>query len=56
MGAPQADQWIRRTTTAGVVLLAAIAAAVSYAHMHELVLRHGESPWSAALIPLSVDG
>ncbi|MFC4533088.1 DUF2637 domain-containing protein [Sphaerisporangium dianthi] len=56
MGAPRADQWIRHTTTASVVLLAAIAAVVSYAHMHELVLRHGESLWSAALIPLSVDG
>jgi len=56
MGASRADRWIRHTTTASVVLLAAIAAVVSYAHMHQLVLRHGESAWSAALIPLSVDG
>jgi hypothetical protein len=56
MGSPPADRWIRHTTTVSVVLLAAIAAVVSYKHMHQLVLRHGESAWSAALIPLSVDG
>jgi hypothetical protein len=52
----QADRWIRRTTTASVLLLAAIAAVVSYRHMHALALAVGESPWTAALIPLSVDG
>jgi hypothetical protein len=35
---------------------AGIAAVVSYRHMHTLALAHGESPWTAALIPLSVDG
>lgn len=39
-----------------VVLLAAIAAIVSYRHLHMLAVRHGESSWSAALVPLSVDG
>jgi len=39
-----------------VVLLAGIAAAVSYRHMHSLALSVGESAWTAALIPLSVDG
>jgi hypothetical protein len=38
------------------VLLAGIAAVVSYRHMHTLTLAHGESAWTAALIPLSVDG
>jgi Protein of unknown function (DUF2637) len=52
----QADCWIRRTTTASVLLLAAIAAVVSYRHMHALALAVGESRWTAALIPLSVDG
>jgi Protein of unknown function (DUF2637) len=50
------DRLVRQTTTASVVLLAAIAAAVSYRHMHTLVLRHGEAAWTAALLPLSVDG
>ena len=47
---------MRQTTTASVVLLAAIAAIVSYRHMHTLVLRHGETKWTPALLPLSVDG
>jgi hypothetical protein len=50
------DTAIRRTTTASVVLLAGIAAIVSYRHMHTLALQHGETVWTAALIPLSVDG
>jgi hypothetical protein len=50
------DQWIRRTTTASVVLLAVIAGVVSFRHMHTLALSVGESAWTAALIPLSVDG
>jgi hypothetical protein len=49
-----ADLWIRRTTTASVMLLAGIAAVVSYRHMHALTLKHGESQWTGALIPLSV--
>lgn len=51
-----ADVCIRRTTTASVVFLALIAAVVSFGHMHELALRHGETPLNATLIPLSVDG
>jgi hypothetical protein len=39
-----------------VVLLAGIAAVVSYGHMHLLALRHGEGGLASALIPLSVDG
>lgn len=50
------DRGIRWTATASVVLLALIAAVVSFGHMHELVLRHGESRWNAVLIPFSVDG
>ncbi|MGV9386823.1 DUF2637 domain-containing protein [Nonomuraea sp. NPDC003707] len=41
--AAPADAWIRRTTTTSVVLVAGIVAVVSYQHMHELALRHGES-------------
>lgn len=47
---------IRWATTASVVLLAGIAAIVSYRHMHTLVELHGESSWTAALLPFSVDG
>ncbi|MBB4932788.1 hypothetical protein F4561_003608 [Lipingzhangella halophila] len=48
--------WSRWIPTATVLLLAAIAAVVSYAHMFELALRHGEPVWRAGLFPLSVDG
>jgi Protein of unknown function (DUF2637) len=41
-----ADQWIRRTTTASVLLLAGIAAVVSYGHMHTLAVEHSEGAWA----------
>ncbi|MBB5775752.1 DUF2637 domain-containing protein [Nonomuraea jabiensis] len=47
---------IHRTTITGVLLLATIAAVVSFRHMHELCLRHGEDHVAAVLIPLAVDG
>ncbi|MFD0886864.1 DUF2637 domain-containing protein [Streptosporangium algeriense] len=47
---------IQRTTIAYVALLAVIAAVVSFRHMHELCLRHGEDHLAAVLIPLAVDG
>jgi hypothetical protein len=53
---PEADRVIRWATTGSVVMLALIAAVVSYRHMYTLVLRHGETVWTAALLPLSVDG
>ncbi|MBV2364673.1 DUF2637 domain-containing protein [Streptomonospora sp. NEAU-YY374] len=53
MSSPAWSRWITMTT---VLLLAAIAAVVSYAHMFELALRHGEPAWRAGLFPLSVDG
>jgi Protein of unknown function (DUF2637) len=48
--------WIRVTSTGSVLLVAVIAAVVSFRHMHELAIAHGESALTAALIPLSVDG
>ncbi|MEV5711837.1 DUF2637 domain-containing protein [Actinoallomurus sp. NPDC052274] len=51
-----AEVCIRRTTTVSVVCLALIAAVVSFGHMHELAVRHGETTLNATLIPLSVDG
>ncbi|WP_431925801.1 DUF2637 domain-containing protein [Nonomuraea jabiensis] len=47
---------IRRATVAGVTSLAVIAAIVSFRHMHELCVRHGEDHLAAVLIPLAVDG
>jgi hypothetical protein len=47
--------WTRRTAIAAVLLVSAVAAIVSYAHMQELAFRAGEE-WRSHLIPLSVDG
>jgi len=46
---------VRVVTVAAVLLVAAVAAVVSYAHMHEVAVRAGEG-WRAWLLPLSVDG
>jgi hypothetical protein len=51
-----ATRCIRLTTVISVAMLAVIAAVVSFGHMRELALRHGEAWWGATLIPLSVDG
>jgi hypothetical protein len=50
------DWAIRWTTTASVVVLAGIAALESYEHMFALVQRYGETTWTAAVLPVSVDG
>jgi len=42
-------------TVGAVLLVAAVAAVVSYAHMREVAVRAGEG-WRAWLLPLSVDG
>lgn len=52
----ESSRWSRWTTIVAVLMLAVIAAVVSYSHMYELALRHGEPEWRAALFPLSVDG
>ena len=46
------SRWSRWTTIAAVLM----PAVVSYSHMYELALRHGEPEWRSALFPLSVDG
>jgi len=51
-----ADRWIRRTTIGCLTILALIAGAVSYLHMHALAALHGQPGWVAAMTPLSVDG
>jgi len=56
VSAPVAPGWATRATTVGAVLVvAAVAAVVSYAHMQEVAERAGEQ-WRAWLLPLSVDG
>jgi len=53
---PMVAVWRRRLATVAVVLVAAVAAWVSYEHLHELVLRVGETGVRARVLPLSVDG
>ncbi|HKS46374.1 MAG TPA: DUF2637 domain-containing protein, partial [Amycolatopsis sp.] len=48
-------RWVQVTGAASVALVAAVAAVVSYSHMHELAEWAGEG-WRAWLEPLSVDG
>src|SRR5699024_7810869 len=50
------SRWSRWVTNAAVLLLALIAAVLSYSHMYELALCHGEPEWRAAPVHLSVDG
>jgi len=46
---------VRVTTVAAVVVVALVAAVVSYSHMQEVAHRAGEA-WRSYLVPLSVDG
>lgn len=50
------DKVIRWSTAAAVIGVAVVAAVVSYEHAYELVHGHGETGWTAHLIPLTVDG
>ena len=50
------DRCIRWLTTPAVLGVAAVAAVASYEHAYELVRAHGESGWTARMIPLTVDG
>jgi hypothetical protein len=47
---------IRWSTAAAVIGVAVVAAVVSYEHAYALVHAHGETGWTAHLIPLTVDG
>src|ERR1700722_1874277 len=51
-----ADRIIRWSTALAVLGVAGIAAVVSYEHASALVRAHGETGWTARLIPLTVDG
>jgi len=50
------DKAIRLSTAAAVIGVAVVAAVVSYEHAYALVRAHGETGWTAHLIPLTVDG
>ena len=51
-----ADRVIQWSTAGAVLGVAAVAAVASYEHAYDLVRAHGESGWTAHLIPLTVDG
>jgi hypothetical protein len=51
-----ADRWIRRGTAAAVLLVATIAAVISYGHIQSLAVGWGQTRLAAALMPLSIDG
>lgn len=40
----------------GVAIVAAVAAFISYKHLHGLIRAYGEDAWSAAVGPLAIDG
>jgi hypothetical protein len=50
------DRVIRWSTAVAVLSVAAVAAVASYEHSYDLVRAHGETGWSARLVPLTVDG
>jgi hypothetical protein len=53
---PAADKGIRRLTAAAVLLVAAIAAVVSFIHIEHLAATHGQTQLASWLLPVSVDG
>jgi Protein of unknown function (DUF2637) len=53
---PAGDRLIRCTSIAAVVVVALIAAYISYGHALELVRTHGETGKAAKLAPITVDG
>ena len=54
--AAQPSTLLRYVTNAAVAIVALVAAATSYSHMHALALEAGESELVAFVLPLSVDG
>lgn len=50
------DLVIRWAAAVAVMVVTGIAAVISYNHAHELVQQHGESGWTAAALPITVDG
>src|SRR5215813_1475191 len=50
------DRLIRTGTAAAVLLVASIAAVVSFVHIEHLALTHGQTWLAAVLLPVSIDG
>ena len=50
------DRLIRCTTALAVLMVAGVAAVISYQHAYELVTTHGETGFTARLLPFTVDG
>jgi hypothetical protein len=50
------DRAIRQLTAAAVLLVAAIAAVVSFVHIEHLAVTHGQAVLASVLLPLSIDG
>ena len=50
------DRLIRITTALAVLMVASVAAIISYQHGYELVTTHGETGFTAHLLPFTVDG
>jgi hypothetical protein len=50
------DRVIRWSTAVAVLGVASVAAVASYEHAYDLVRAHGESGWTARMVPLTVDG
>lgn len=50
------DRVIRWSTALAVLGVAAVAAVASYEHAYDLVRAHGETGWTARMVPLTVDG
>src|SRR5580698_7348463 len=50
------DKLIRVTTALAVLAVAVVAAIISYQHAYELIRAHGETGFTARLLPLTVDG
>jgi len=46
----------RAATTAAVLLVAVIAAVVSFVHIEHLAVTHGQTKLAAVLLPVSIDG
>jgi hypothetical protein len=52
----RSDTAIRVLTTFAVLVVAAIAAVISFTHIAHLALTHGQTTLAAMLLPLSIDG
>jgi hypothetical protein len=50
------ERAISAATTTAVLVVAAIAAVVSFVHIEDLALAHGQRHFAAVLLPLSIDG